>query len=117
VFGGFSPEALAGRIKDCKSNCVITADEGVRGAKPIPLKANTDAAIEKCGGVDTVFVVKRTGGKIDWVDGRDVWYDDATVDAPATFAPVEMSAEDPMIILYTSGSTVQPKGVLHPTGG
>ncbi|MDH5771603.1 MAG: acetate--CoA ligase [Rhodospirillaceae bacterium] len=117
VFGGFSPDALAGRIEDCKSNCVITADEGVRGAKPIPLKANTDAAIEKCGGVDTVFVVKRTGGKIGWVDGRDVWYDEATANESATCKPAEMNAEDPMFILYTSGSTGKPKGVLHTTGG
>ena len=117
VFGGFSPDALAGRIEDCKSNCVITADEGVRGAKPIPLKANTDAAIEKCGGVDTVFVVKRTGGKIGWVEGRDVWYDEATGKESATCEPAEMNAEDPMFILYTSGSTGKPKGVLHTTGG
>ena len=117
VFGGFSPDALAGRIEDCKSNCVITADEGVRGAKPIPLKANTDAAIEKCGGVDTVFVVKRTGGKINWVEGRDVWYDEATAKEGATCEPAEMNAEDPMFILYTSGSTGKPKGVLHTTGG
>lgn len=117
VFGGFSPDALAGRIEDCKSNCVITADEGVRGAKPIPLKANTDAAIEKCGGVDTVFVVKRTGGDIGWVDGRDVWYGDATDGEAATCEPEEMNAEDPMFILYTSGSTGKPKGVMHTTGG
>ena len=117
VFGGFSPDALAGRIEDCKSNCVITADEGVRGAKPIPLKANTDAAIKKCGGVDTVFVVKRTGGKIGWVEGRDVWYDEATAKESTTCRPEEMNAEDPMFILYTSGSTGKPKGVLHTTGG
>ena len=117
VFGGFSPDALAGRIEDCKSTCVITADEGVRGGRPIPLKVNTDAAIEKCGGVDTVFVVKRTGADINWVEGRDVWYGDATAAADADCAPEEMNAEDPMFILYTSGSTGKPKGVLHTTGG
>ncbi|HBC06214.1 MAG TPA: acetate--CoA ligase [Rhodospirillaceae bacterium] len=117
VFGGFSPDALAGRIEDCKSTCVITADEGVRGGRPIPLKVNTDAAIEKCGGVDTVFVVKRTGADINWVEGRDVWYEEATAAADADCAPEEMNAEDPMFILYTSGSTGKPKGVLHTTGG
>ncbi|MCW8835098.1 MAG: acetate--CoA ligase [Rhodospirillales bacterium] len=117
VFGGFSPDALAGRIQDCDSHCVITADEGVRGGKPIPLKANTDAAVAKCPTVDTVFVVKRTGGKIDWDGKRDVWYHEAIADQPATFAPEEMNAEDPMFILYTSGSTGKPKGVLHTTGG
>ncbi|MEP1030605.1 MAG: acetate--CoA ligase, partial [Alphaproteobacteria bacterium] len=117
VFGGFSPDALAGRIEDCKSTCVITADEGVRGGRPIPLKVNTDAAIEKCGGVDTVFVVKRTGADINWVEGRDVWYEEATAAAEADCAPEEMNAEDPMFILYTSGSTGKPKGVLHTTGG
>ncbi|MCW8971126.1 MAG: acetate--CoA ligase, partial [Rhodospirillales bacterium] len=91
--------------------------EGVRGGKPIPLKANTDAAVAKCPTVDTVFVVKRTGGKIDWDGKRDVWYHEAIADQPATFAPEEMNAEDPMFILYTSGSTGKPKGVLHTTGG
>ncbi len=117
VFGGFSPDALAGRIQDCDSHCVITADEGVRGGKPIPLKANTDAAIEKCTSVDKVFVVRRTGGAIDWVDGRDVWYHSAIEGASADCPPEEMNAEDPMFILYTSGSTGKPKGVLHTTGG
>lgn len=117
VFGGFSPEALAGRIEDCKSTCVITADEGVRGAKAIPLKANTDAAIEKCGGVDTVFVVTRTKADINWVEGRDVRYYKAVNDASPDCEPEVMNAEDPMFILYTSGSTGKPKGVLHTTGG
>ncbi len=117
VFGGFSPDSLAGRITDCKSNCVITADEGVRGGKLIPLKANTDAAIKNCKGVDTVIVVKRTGNKIDWVEGRDVWYHEEVVKVSADCPPEEMSAEDPLFILYTSGSTGKPKGVLHTTGG
>ncbi|MBT4702411.1 MAG: acetate--CoA ligase [Rhodospirillaceae bacterium] len=117
VFGGFSPDALAGRIQDCDSNCVITSDEGVRGAKPIPLKANTDAAVAQCPTIKTVIVCKRTGGAIDWTDGRDVWYEDVTAAASPDCPPEEMGAEDPMFILYTSGSTGKPKGVLHTTGG
>jgi acetyl-CoA synthetase len=117
VFGGFSPDALAGRIQDCESNCVITADEGVRGGKPIPLKANTDAALAKSPTVKTVIVVKRTGGAIDWSDGRDIWYHEACEAASADCPPEEMNAEDPMFILYTSGSTGKPKGVMHTTGG
>ena len=117
VFGGFSPDALAGRINDCTSDVVITADEGVRGGKPIPLKANTDAACDIVGHVTTVVVVKRTGGKIDWVEGRDIWYHEAAAQVAAECEPEEMSAEDPMFILYTSGSTGKPKGVLHTTGG
>ncbi len=117
VFGGFSPDALAGRIQDCDSNCVITADEGIRGGRPIPLKANTDAALEKCPTVKTVFVVNRTGGKVDWKEGRDVWYHEACGAASTDCPPEEMGAEDPMFILYTSGSTGKPKGVLHTTGG
>jgi acetyl-CoA synthetase len=117
VFGGFSPDSLAGRIEDCKSNVVITADEGVRGGRKIPLKANTDAAIAKVGGVDHVIVVKRTGGSVDMDPVRDVWYHEAA-DMVTTDCPCEeMNAEDPLFILYTSGSTGKPKGVLHTTGG
>ncbi len=117
VFGGFSPDALAGRILDCASTTVITADEGLRGAKAIPLKANVDKALTKCPDVDTVITLKRTGGSIDWVEGRDVWYHDLTANQPTDCAPEEMAAEDPLFILYTSGSTGKPKGVLHTTGG
>ena len=117
VFGGFSPDALAGRIQDCESNMVITADEGVRGGRPIPLKSNTDAALKSCPDCTTVIVVKRTGGIIDWVEERDVWYEEAMRAASADCPAEEMNAEDPMFILYTSGSTGKPKGVLHTTGG
>ena len=117
VFGGFSPDALAGRILDCDSTCVITADEGIRGGKTIPLKANTDAALEKCPDVDTVIVVTRTGNEVAMQSDRDVVYEDARAAAEPTCPAEEMSAEDPLFILYTSGSTGKPKGVLHTTGG
>ena len=117
VFGGFSPEALAGRINDCESNIVITADEGLRGGRKIPLKANTDESLEKCSTVNKVVVLKRTGGDIDWAEGRDVWYHDLVAAASPDCPPEEMAAEDPLFILYTSGSTGKPKGVLHTTGG
>jgi len=117
VFGGFSPEALAGRINDCDSNCVITADEGVRGSKIIPLKANTDKALESCPDCTSCFVVRRTGNNVEMQDGRDIWYHEAIADMSDDCPAEEMSAEDPMFILYTSGSTGKPKGVLHTTGG
>ncbi len=117
VFGGFSPESLIGRIQDCRSSYVITADEGVRGGRKVPLKANTDEALKSCPGVKTVLVVRRTGGAIGWVEGRDVWYHDAMAKASPVCPPAEMGAEDPLFILYTSGSTGKPKGVLHTTGG
>ena len=117
VFGGFSPDSLAGRISDCKSDIVITADEGLRGGKPIPLKKNTDDAINISGGVRHCIVVKRTGGAIDWHNDRDVWYHELLSDASDDCPPEEMSAEDPLFILYTSGSTGKPKGVMHTTGG
>jgi acetyl-CoA synthetase len=119
VFGGFSPDSLAGRIHDCDSNLIITADEGVRGGKKIPLKANVDAALSKhdlpC--VKKVVVVRYTNSPINWVEGRDVWYQDIVADQPTECEPERMNAEDPLFILYTSGSTGKPKGVLHTTGG
>ena len=117
VFGGFSPDALAGRILDCDSTCVITADEGVRGGKKIPLKANTDAALEKCPDVRSVIVITRTGADVAMRSGRDVVYEEARASVEPTCPAEEMSAEDPLFILYTSGSTGKPKGVLHTTGG
>jgi len=117
VFGGFSPDALAGRIQDCASSCVITADEGVRGGRAIPLKANTDKALENCPDCTSCFVVQRTGASVAWQEGRDIWYHDAVAAASANCPAEEMNAEDPMFILYTSGSTGKPKGVLHTTGG
>jgi acetyl-CoA synthetase len=117
VFGGFSPDSLINRIQDCDSNCVITADEGLRASRKVPLKANTDEALNKCPSVKTVVVVKRTGGQIGWVQGRDVWYHEECAKVSAECKPEEMSAEDPLFILYTSGSTGKPKGVLHTGGG
>ena len=117
VFGGFSPSSLSDRIQDCKSDIVITADEGLRGGKSVPLKANTDEALKSCPNVKTVIVFKRTGGQIDWTEGRDVWWDDIVPRQSAECEPERMNAEDPMFILYTSGSTGKPKGVLHTTGG
>ncbi|NMD06791.1 MAG: acetate--CoA ligase, partial [Phyllobacteriaceae bacterium] len=117
VFGGFSPESLASRIEDAQSHFIITADEGLRGGKKVPLKANTDAALAKTGSTAKVLVVRRTGGAVTWEKGRDLWYHEEMVGAKADCKPEKMKAEDPLFLLYTSGSTGKPKGVLHTTGG
>ena len=117
IFGGFSADSIAGRINDCKSDYIITADEGIRGGKIIPLKKITDEALEQCPNVKKCVVVKRTGNEVNWIDSRDVWYDDITLNVSDKYIPEEMNAEDPLFILYTSGSTGKPKGVLHTTGG
>jgi acetyl-CoA synthetase len=117
VFGGFSPDSLAGRIQDCASSVLITADEGLRGGRTVPLKANADKALASCPSVKSVVVVRRTGGAVAMSEGRDHWYDALVAAVPATHAPAEIGAEDPLFILYTSGSTGKPKGVLHTSGG
>ena len=117
VFGGFSPDALAGRVQDCGSTVIITSDESMRGGRRVPLKANVDLAVETCWSVKHVVVVKRTGGDIHMVSGRDHWYHDIVGSSSPVHEAAEMSAEDPLFILYTSGSTGKPKGVLHSTGG
>ncbi|MGB8274051.1 MAG: acetate--CoA ligase [Alphaproteobacteria bacterium] len=117
VFAGFSPDSLAGRIQDCDSNCLITADEGLRGGRKVALKTNADKALQSCPGVKNVVVVRRTGGSVPMTPGRDVWYHEVCAAASPDCPPEAMSAEDPLFILYTSGSTGKPKGVLHTTGG
>ena len=117
VFGGFSPDALRDRILDADCRTVITADEGVRGAKRIALKQNVDKALASCPAVSSVLVVRRTGADIAWSEGRDLWYHEATEQADDDCPPEAMEAEDPLFILYTSGSTGKPKGVLHTTAG
>ena len=117
VFGGFSPDSIVNRIQDCDSNIVITADEGLRGGRKVPLKANVDEALKKCPSVKHCIVLKHTGGKIGWTEGRDVWWHEIAAKQPATCKAEPMSAEDPLFILCTSGSTGKPKGVLHTTGG
>ncbi|MBA2126345.1 acetate--CoA ligase [Hyphomicrobium methylovorum] len=117
VFGGFSPDSLQNRIDDAESKFIITADEGLRGGKPVPLKKNVDTALSRTAGGEKVLVVKRTGNPVAWTEGRDMWMHDEIATVPAECPPEEMSAEDPLFILYTSGSTGKPKGVLHTTGG
>jgi acetyl-CoA synthetase len=117
VFGGFSPDSIVGRIQDCDSNLVITADEGLRGGRKVPLKANVDEALKKCPTVKNVIVLKRTGGQVGWQAGRDHWWHEVCGKAAPDCPPEPMGAEDPLFILYTSGSTGKPKGVLHTTGG
>jgi len=117
VFGGFSPDSLRDRILDSDCRTLITADEGIRGGNPVPLKKNADTALTECPNLSTVLVVKRTGGAIDWTEGRDLWYQEAMATASEDCPPQAMDAEDPLFILYTSGSTGKPKGVLHTTGG
>lgn len=117
VFGGFSPDSLKDRILDCRSTVLITADEGLRGGRTVALKANADEALKSCPEVDSVIVVRRTGGKIGWTEGRDIWLHEAAAQVSADCPAEEMGAEDPLFILYTSGSTGKPKGVLHTTGG
>jgi acetyl-CoA synthetase len=117
IFGGFSADSISGRVNDCESEYIITADEGVRGGKTIPLKNTTDEALESCPNVKKCIVVKRTGNFISWNEDRDVWYHDLIKDVSKNCEPEEMNAEDPLFILYTSGSTGKPKGVLHTTGG
>ena len=117
VFAGFSPDSLADRILNCESTFLITADQGLRGGRPVPLKANADKALERCPDVETMLVVKHTGGDINWVEGRDKWLHEEAASVSEECDPVPMDAEDPLFILYTSGSTGKPKGVLHTTGG
>ncbi|MFM2041896.1 MAG: acetyl-coenzyme synthetase [Pseudomonadota bacterium] len=117
VFGGFSPDSLKDRIIDCDSQVLITSDEGLRGGRKVALKKNADEALKHCPGVHTVVTVRRTGGAVNWVDGRDIWYDEECAKVSSDCPAEEMAAEDPLFILYTSGSTGKPKGVLHTTGG
>ena len=117
VFGGFSPDALKDRILDSDCQVVITADQGYRGGKIVPLKNNVDRALKSCPGVHTCLVVERAKGKVEWNEGRDIWYHQAIEDVPSHCSPEMMDAEDPLFVLYTSGSTGKPKGVVHTTGG